>query len=78
MSKKSFWGKNLFVKKIVFLLYFKNLKKLFSIKNDFFLSKKSFGEKKLLSKNCWSKRILNKKKISVKKNGGGNFGEKNI
>ena len=44
------------------MLYFKNLKKLFSIKNDFFLSKKSFGEKKFV------KKINGKKEFSIKKN----------
>ena len=53
------------------MLYFKNLKKLFSIKNDFFLSKKSFGEKKFVVKKIVGKKeFLIKRKFRLKKIGG--------
>jgi len=51
------------------LLYFKNLKKILLIENDFFCQKKSFGEKNFVKK-IVVKKEFSIKKISVKKNFG--------
>ena len=53
------------------MLYFKNLKKLFTIKNDFFV-------KKIVSKKEFSIKKSVKKQLGVKNFDEKNFGEKKI